>query len=68
VQLSRPAPVTEIRELEETLRGQGTSVKVYLYEGAGHGFLAYTRPYYQPDAAQLAQKRTVEFLDSQFKK
>jgi dienelactone hydrolase len=50
------------------LRGQGTSVKVYLYEGADHGFLAYTRPYYQPDAAQSAWKRTVEFLDSQLKK
>ena len=64
----RHIPVTEIRELEDALRRQGTSVQVYLYEGADHGFLAYTRPYYQPDAAQSAWKRTVEFLDSQLKK
>lgn len=63
----RHIPVTEIRELEKTLRGQGTSVTVYLYEGADHGFLAYTRPYYRPDAGQLSWKRTVEFLDRQFK-
>ena len=61
----RHIPVTEIRELEKVLREQGTSVEVYLYEGADHGFLAYTRPYYRPDAAQSAWKRTVEFLDSQ---
>ena len=60
----RHIPVTEIRELEDALRRQGTSVQVYLYEGADHGFLAYTRPYYQPDAAQSAWKRTVEFLDT----
>ena len=64
----RHIPVAEIRELEKVLRGQGTSVKVYLYDKADHGFLAYTRPYYRPDAAQSAWKRTVAFLDSQFKK
>lgn len=59
----RHIPVADIRELEKTLRTQGTPVEVYLYEQADHGFLAYTRPYYRPDAAQLAWKRTVEFLN-----
>jgi carboxymethylenebutenolidase len=63
----RHIPVAEIRELEKILRGQGTSVQVFLYEGADHGFLAYTRPYYKAEAAQLAWKRTVEFLDSHFR-
>lgn len=33
-----------------------------LYEGADHGFLAYTRPYYRPADAQVSWKRTVAFL------
>lgn len=49
--------------MEKALRSQGTSVEVYLYEGAEHGFLAYTRhPEYNPDAAQLAWSRTTAFL------
>ena len=39
-----------------------------MYEGADHGFLAYTRPYYKPDHAKAAWKRTIEFLDSKLKK
>ncbi len=56
----RHVPVSDIRELEKALKAQGTPVEVHFYEGADHGFLAYTRPYYRPDAAQLAWKRTVE--------
>lgn len=59
----RHVPVSDIRELERALKTQGTPVKVYLYEGADHGFLAYTRPTYKPDAAQLAWKRAVKFLN-----
>jgi carboxymethylenebutenolidase len=58
----RHVPVADIRELEKALKAQRTPVKVYLYEGADHGFLAYTRPYYRPDHAQTAWKRTVKFL------
>lgn len=55
-------PLADIRELEKMLRAQSTPVEVYLYEGADHGFLAYTRPYYKPDAAKLAWARATEFL------
>ena len=44
------------------LKEQGTSVELFVYEGADHGFLAYTRPYYKPDLAKLAWDRTVNFL------
>jgi carboxymethylenebutenolidase len=44
------------------LRAQGTPAEVFLYEGADHGFLAYTRPTYAPDAAKLAWQRAVAFL------
>lgn len=64
----RHIPVADIRELEGILRKQGTPVEVYFYEGADHGFLAYTRPYYRPDAAQSAWNRTVEFLNKYLKK
>ena len=58
----RNVSVASIRELEKTLKAQSTPTEVFLYEGADHGFLAYTRPYYKPDAAKLSWTRTVEFL------
>jgi dienelactone hydrolase len=48
----RVSPSAVSRALEKQLRSQGTPVEVFLYEGAEHGFLAYTRhPEYKPDAA-----------------
>jgi dienelactone hydrolase len=38
-----------------------------MYEGADHGFLAYTRRFYRPDDAKLAWKRTTEFLGKHLK-
>lgn len=64
----RHIPVADIRELESALRKQDTPVTVYFYEGADHGFLAYTRPYYKPDAAQESWRRTVEFLNRHLRK
>ncbi len=59
----RHVSVKAIRELEKTLKAQSTPVEVFLYEGADHGFLAYTRPpYYKPDAGKLAWTRTTDFL------
>jgi carboxymethylenebutenolidase len=56
-----PPAVSEA--LARQLRLQGTPVELFLYDGADHGFLAYTRrPEYDPDAAQLAWSRTIAFL------
>jgi carboxymethylenebutenolidase len=56
-------PVPVARELGAMLDGQGTPNEVHIYEGADHGFLAYTRPHrYHPSAAILSWRRTVEFL------
>lgn len=63
----RNVPVADIRDLEKMLRAQSTPVEVHLYDGADHGFLAYTRPYYKPDAAKLAWSRTTEFLHKYLK-
>ena len=59
--------VADIRDLERMLRAQSTPVEVHLYEGADHGFLAYTRPFYKPDAAKLAWARATEFLHKYLK-
>lgn len=60
-------PVSDIRELEKMLRAQSTPVEVYLYEGSDHGFLAYTRPFYKPEAAKVAWGRAIEFLHKHVK-
>src|SRR5438876_4309781 len=60
-------PVADIRDLEKMLRAQATPVEVYFYEGADHGFLAYTRPFYKPDAARLAWTRATQFLHKYLK-
>lgn len=58
----RAVAADETRKTEQMLKGQGTPVEVFLYEGADHGFLAYTRPYYKPEAAKLAWGRVTAFL------
>lgn len=63
----RNVSVESIRDLEKMLRAQSTPVEVHLYEGADHGFLAYTRPFYKPDAAKLAWERTTAFLHKYLK-
>lgn len=57
----------ESQKLEKLLKAQNTPVTLFLYEGADHGFLAYTRPFYKPDAARLAWTRTTQFLQEHLK-
>ena len=57
----------ESQKTEKMLKAQGTPVKVFLYDGADHGFLAYTRPFYKPDAAKLAWGRVIGFLHKHLK-
>ena len=59
--------VTESRNVEKILKAQRTSVELFTYEGADHGFLAYTRPFYKPDYAQLAWTRATQFLHKYLK-
>lgn len=63
----RAVAASETQNTEKVLRAQGTPVEVFLYEGADHGFLAYTRPFYKPDAARLAWTRTTQFLRKHLK-
>ena len=58
----RDVPAEQVRTLEADIKARGVQVETNWYAGADHGFLAYTRPTYQPDAAALSWKRTIEFL------
>jgi carboxymethylenebutenolidase len=58
----RSIDAAKTRELADALKAQRTPVELFLYDGADHGFLAYTRPTYRPDDARLAWQRTIEFL------
>jgi carboxymethylenebutenolidase len=63
----RSVDPTTAKKLHEILKAHKTPVELFLYEGADHGFLAYTRPFYRPDDAKLAWKRTTEFLGKHLK-
>lgn len=64
----RNIPVAQIKDLEKVLRAQKTPVEVFWYDGADHGFLAYTRPYYRPNFAKDSWDRTVNFLNKHLRK
>ena len=52
-----------IRRMEGILRSAGREVTFHFYEGTGHWFFENDRPdAYSPEAAELAWKRTIEFL------
>ncbi|MFW9835722.1 MAG: dienelactone hydrolase family protein [Candidatus Thorarchaeota archaeon] len=54
-----------VEELEKDLKKAGRPVVFYTYEGTGHWFFESDRKdAYDADAAQLAWKRTLEFLKS----
>jgi carboxymethylenebutenolidase len=46
----------------EAIRAAQPSVEIYVYPGAGHGFGCDERASYNPEAAKLAESRTLEFL------
>ncbi len=48
---------------EEALKANGVDYKMYMYEGANHGFHNDTTPRYDEAAAKLAWKRTLEFFN-----
>ncbi len=46
----------------EEVRRRHPRVEVHVYEGAGHGFNCDARESFAPEAAALAERRTLEFL------
>jgi carboxymethylenebutenolidase len=57
-------PDADVRATEEKIRGAGRDVTFHYYPGTKHWFIEENRPVeYKRDAADLAWKRTLEFLD-----
>ncbi len=58
-------PLSEVRALEGKLREAGKETSFHFYPGTKHWFVEENRPLeYNRDAADLAWKRTLEFLNS----
>ena len=55
--LDRSIPLSDV----EAIRAAHPDAPVYVYEGAGHGFNCDQRDSYDPQAAALAHRRTLEF-------
>ncbi len=61
-------PIGDVRATEEKIRGAGREVTFHFYPGTKHWFFEENRPTeYNRDAAGLAWKRTLEFLDSKLR-
>lgn len=58
---SRPSPET-VREFESVLNDLGKDAEIYLYEDADHAF-ANPGQRYNPEAAELAWERTLQFFE-----
>lgn len=55
-------PEGQTATLIKNLKAHKIPTQAYWYAGADHGFLAYTRPTYEPAAAKLSWDRTISFL------
>jgi len=52
---------------EEALKANKVTYEAYVYEGANHGFHNDTTPRYDPAAAKLAWKRTIDWFNKYLK-
>jgi carboxymethylenebutenolidase len=55
-------PLDGIRGMEEEMRAAGLNPTFYIYPNKSHWFFESDRPQYDPEAAELAWRRTLEFL------
>lgn len=55
-------PPAEVRRFEQALIELDKPNEIYLYEGAGHAFANPSGTRYEPQAAQRAWRRTLDFL------
>ena len=61
-------PMADVRATEDKIRGAGKEVAFHFYPGTKHWFVEENRPVeYNRDAADLAWKRTLEFLDTKLR-
>ena len=58
----RGIPIEKVRDFEATLREQGKTAVVKVYEGAPHSFFNDTKPGYRPAAAADAWERSLDLF------
>jgi carboxymethylenebutenolidase len=62
-------PIEVVREFERDLKEQGTTVDIYIYEGAGHAFSNPTNSQaFRREQAVDAWNKTLDFLELNLKK
>ncbi len=55
-------PLDGVRTMEQDMKNAGLDVMLHIYPDVHHWFMEEDRPEYNPNAAQLAWNRTIEFL------
>src|SRR6266536_931839 len=55
-------PIDDVRAMEAGLRAAGVHTNFHIYPNLNHWFFEDDRPEFDPQAADLAWKRTLEFL------
>lgn len=55
-------PIDGVRTMEQDMKNAGLDVTLHIYPGVAHWFMEEDRPEYDAEAAELAWKRTLEFL------
>lgn len=60
-------PVSLVRRFEGALDGLGKDYSIHIYPGAGHAFANPTGDSYDPDAAEDAWQKSLEFLAEHLK-
>src|SRR5262245_12010689 len=58
-------PLEGVRQMEADMRAAGRDVTIHLYPGVKHWFFEADRPEYNPEVAELAWRRTLDFLNQQ---
>jgi carboxymethylenebutenolidase len=56
-------PLDGVRQMEADIRAAGRDVTIHIYPGVAHWFFEADRPEYNPEAAEVAWRRTLEFLN-----
>jgi carboxymethylenebutenolidase len=59
--------VESVREFEQVLEVLGKEYEIEIYPGAGHAFADPAAPNYNPQVAEMAWSRVLEFLNSHLK-
>ncbi len=56
-----------VLQMESNMKAAGVDVEFHTYSGMAHWFMEQDRPEYNPEAAELAWRRTIEFFKRNLK-